>query len=75
MSLDALGLIETRGLIGSIEALEAIKLIIGAGSPLIGKMVYFDTLSDKEHPLLMEPWSMPDPLHSIRSRQSAPRCT
>ena len=21
-----------------------------------------DTLSDKEHPLLMEPWSMPDPL-------------
>src|SRR6202011_3852524 len=36
------------GLIGSIEALEAIKLIIGAGSPLIGKMVYFDTLSDKD---------------------------
>ena len=37
------------GLIGSIEALEAIKLIIGAGSPLIGKMVYFDTLSDKDY--------------------------
>src|SRR3984893_9601010 len=33
------------GLIGSIEALEAIKLIIGAGEPLIGRMVYFDTLS------------------------------
>src|SRR6266446_1652403 len=33
------------GLIGSIEALEAIKLIVGAGTPLIGKMVYFDTLS------------------------------
>ena len=28
-----------------IEALEAIKLLIGAGKPLTGKMVYFDTLS------------------------------
>jgi molybdopterin/thiamine biosynthesis adenylyltransferase/rhodanese-related sulfurtransferase len=37
------------GLIGSIEALEAIKLIIGAGSSLIGKLVYFDTLSDKDY--------------------------
>ena len=33
------------GVIGSIEALEAIKLLIGAGEPLIGRMVYFDTLS------------------------------
>ncbi len=33
------------GIIGSIEALEAIKLLIGAGQPLIGRMVYFDTLS------------------------------
>jgi len=37
------------GLIGSIEALEAIKLIIGAGTALVGKMVYFDTLSDKDY--------------------------
>jgi sulfur-carrier protein adenylyltransferase/sulfurtransferase len=37
------------GLIGSIEALEAIKLIVGAGHPLIGRMVYFDTLSDKDY--------------------------
>jgi len=36
------------GLIGSIEALEAIKLILGAGKPLIGSMVYFDTLSDRD---------------------------
>jgi molybdopterin/thiamine biosynthesis adenylyltransferase/rhodanese-related sulfurtransferase len=35
------------GVIGSIEALEAIKLILGAGKPLIGKMVYFDTLSSE----------------------------
>jgi adenylyltransferase/sulfurtransferase len=33
------------GIIGSIEALEAIKLLLGAGKPLIGRMVYFDTLS------------------------------
>ena len=33
------------GVIGSIEALEAIKLMLGAGKPLIGRMVYFDTLS------------------------------
>jgi adenylyltransferase/sulfurtransferase len=33
------------GVIGSMEALEAIKLLIGAGKPLTGKMVYFDTLS------------------------------
>jgi adenylyltransferase/sulfurtransferase len=33
------------GIIGSIEALETIKLILGAGEPLIGRMVYFDTLS------------------------------
>src|SRR6267143_4512859 len=33
------------GVIGSIEALEAIKLLLGAGRPLTGKMVYFDTLS------------------------------
>jgi sulfur-carrier protein adenylyltransferase/sulfurtransferase len=37
------------GLIGSIEALEAMKLILGAGHPLIGRMVYFDTLSDKDY--------------------------
>ena len=33
------------GIIGSIEALEAMKLILNAGEPLIGRMVYFDTLS------------------------------
>src|SRR5579875_712073 len=33
------------GLVGSIEALEAIKLLLGVGKPLIGRMVYFDTLS------------------------------
>jgi molybdopterin/thiamine biosynthesis adenylyltransferase/rhodanese-related sulfurtransferase len=37
------------GLIGSIEALEAIKLLLGAGEPLIGRMVYFDTLSGRDY--------------------------
>jgi adenylyltransferase/sulfurtransferase len=41
------------GLIGSIEALEAIKLILGVGKPLIGTMVYFDTLSDRYFVRLM----------------------
>jgi adenylyltransferase/sulfurtransferase len=36
------------GLIGSIEALEAIKLILGVGKPLIGSMVYFNTLADRD---------------------------
>jgi adenylyltransferase/sulfurtransferase len=33
------------GLVGCIQALETIKLILGAGRPLIGRMVHFDTLS------------------------------
>jgi sulfur-carrier protein adenylyltransferase/sulfurtransferase len=37
------------GVIGSIEALEAIKILLGAGHPLIGKMIYFDTLSDRDY--------------------------
>ncbi len=37
------------GVIGSIEALEAIKILLGAGHALIGKMVYFDTLSDRDY--------------------------
>lgn len=33
------------GIIGSLQALEAIKLIIGKGEPLIGRLVIFDALS------------------------------
>ena len=33
------------GLVGCVQALETIKLILGAGEPLIGRMVHFDTLS------------------------------
>ncbi len=41
------------GLIGSIEALEAIKLLLNVGHPLIGTMVYFDTLSDRDYVRLL----------------------
>jgi adenylyltransferase/sulfurtransferase len=37
------------GLIGSIEALETIKLLLNAGEPLIGRMIYFDTLSARDY--------------------------
>ena len=33
------------GLVGCVQALETIKLLLGVGRPLIGRMVYFDTLS------------------------------
>lgn len=33
------------GLVGCVQALETIKIILGIGKPLIGRMVYFDTLS------------------------------
>jgi len=33
------------GLVGCVQALETIKIILGAGKPLIGRMAYFDTLS------------------------------
>lgn len=33
------------GIIGSIQATEAIKLIVGAGEPLVNKMLTFDALS------------------------------
>src|SRR5213594_2432321 len=33
------------GLIGCVQALEAMKLILGQGTPLIGRMMHFDTLS------------------------------
>jgi len=33
------------GLVGCVQALETIKLILDTGRPLIGRMVYFDTLT------------------------------
>ncbi len=33
------------GIVGCMQALEAIKLVLGAGRPLVGRMLHFDTLS------------------------------
>lgn len=33
------------GLVGCIQAVEAIKLILGVGTPLVGKLLHLDTLS------------------------------
>jgi adenylyltransferase/sulfurtransferase len=33
------------GIVGCVQALEAIKLILGTGKPLIGRMMHFDTLA------------------------------
>ena len=32
------------GIVGSIQAIEAIKLILGIGEPLIGRLLMFDAL-------------------------------
>ncbi len=35
------------GLVGCMQALETIKVILGAGTPLVGRMMHFDTLSSE----------------------------
>lgn len=37
------------GIMGIIQATEALKLILGVGEPLVGKMKFIDTLSQKDH--------------------------
>ena len=50
------------GLVGCVQALETIKLILGAGKPLIGRMMYFDTLS------------MELRIHKLRKDPNCPLC-
>src|SRR5213596_4074433 len=42
------------GIVGSIQAIEAIKLILGAGEPLIGRLVLFDALKLQFRELKLE---------------------
>jgi adenylyltransferase/sulfurtransferase len=35
------------GIVGSLQAVETIKLILGAGDPLIGRLLLFDALGMK----------------------------
>ena len=34
------------GIIGSVQAMEAIKLLLGIGEPLIGKVLVYDALEE-----------------------------
>lgn len=45
------------GIVGSIQALEALKLLLGIGDPLIGRVVAFDSLelSFREYTLKVDP--------------------
>jgi molybdopterin/thiamine biosynthesis adenylyltransferase/rhodanese-related sulfurtransferase len=50
------------GLVGCVQALETMKLILDAGRPLIGRMIYFDTLS------------MELRIHKLRKDPACPLC-
>jgi molybdopterin/thiamine biosynthesis adenylyltransferase/rhodanese-related sulfurtransferase len=50
------------GLVGCVQALETIKIILDIGKPLIGRMVYFDTLS------------MELRVHKLRKDPNCPMC-
>jgi adenylyltransferase/sulfurtransferase len=50
------------GLVGCVQALETIKVILGIGRPLVGRMVYFDTLS------------MELRIHKLRKDPECPMC-
>jgi molybdopterin/thiamine biosynthesis adenylyltransferase/rhodanese-related sulfurtransferase len=50
------------GLVGCVQALETMKIILGAGRPLIGRMIYFDTLS------------MELRIHKLRKDPACPLC-
>jgi len=43
------------GIIGMLQAIEAIKLIIGIGEPLIGRLLHFDALKVKFRELNLQP--------------------
>lgn len=42
------------GIIGSLQALESIKVICGIGEPLVGRLLIFDALAMKWHSLLLK---------------------
>lgn len=50
------------GLVGCVQALETVKIILGVGKTLVGRMAYFDTLS-------MEPR-----IHRLRRDPECPMC-
>lgn len=57
------------GIIGSIQALEAIKLLTGAGEPLIGRLLLLDAMNMEWRSLRLHP----DPACPVCGTQRAPR--
>jgi molybdopterin/thiamine biosynthesis adenylyltransferase/rhodanese-related sulfurtransferase len=43
------------GIIGTLQALEALKLVLGIGEPLIGRLLAFDALQMRFHELTVRP--------------------
>ena len=43
------------GVVGLLEAVEAIKILLGIGEPLVGKMLYYDALRAHFTELKLEP--------------------
>ena len=43
------------GVIGSVQAAEAIKLVLGIGEPLIGRLLRFDALAMRFHETRLRP--------------------
>ena len=42
------------GIIGSLQAIEAVKLLLGIGEPLVGRLLLFDALAEGEDEVLGE---------------------
>jgi molybdopterin/thiamine biosynthesis adenylyltransferase len=43
------------GVIGVLEAIETVKLVLGLGDPLVGRLVYYDALRQRFTELRLEP--------------------
>jgi len=43
------------GIIGSMQAMEAVKLILGIGEPAIGKLFHYDTLTNQQREFKLKP--------------------
>lgn len=60
------------GQVGSLMAAEAIKLIIGAGEPLLGRLLVFDQLRSRWSTIPVRPRATPRPETVREMPQSAP---
>ena len=61
------------GIIGSLQANEVIKLIIGGGEPLIGRLVLFDALGMRFRELKLRRDPNAKAITELRQKPSRPR--